>query len=66
MGCNFEIKYKAGLENQVTDALSRRFHFPVISTTERGELEDEVVADVKLNAIMQRLVCGAERVAGFS
>jgi len=69
MGYNFEIKYKAGLENRVADALSRRFHFSaisVISIAEWGELEDEVMTDVKLNAIMQRLICGEEGAVGFS
>lgn len=40
MGLDFEIHYKPGQDNRVTDALSRRMTYAALSTVQFEELED--------------------------
>jgi len=40
IGYDFDIKYRAGRENQVGDALSRKIQFLAITTVTTTELED--------------------------
>jgi len=68
LGYNFEIKYKASSDNRVADALSRKFHYSSISfsiAAEWADIETEVLEDVKLKNIMQKLLFGEEVAAGF-
>lgn len=55
MGYDFEIKYKPGKENGVTDALSRKREFLAITTVHCevwDGLEEEVLADERLKTVL--------------
>ena len=68
LGYDFEIKYKPGRENRVADALSRKFQFAAISTVQFQDwvgLEEEVMADDKLKAIIQDLLQNGNSQPGY-
>jgi len=63
LGFDFEIRYKAGRENSVVDALSKRFSLTEIWTvTFHGweGLEEEIQQDPKLKMILQDLLQGKD------
>ena len=68
LGFDFEIRYKAGRENSVVDALSRPFSLAAISAvTFYGweGLEEEIQQDPKLKMILQYLLQGKDEWNGF-
>lgn len=67
LGFDFEIKNKAGLENRVADALSRKLQYSAISSVSFGdwaELE-EVQANTRLRGIIQDSLQGSADHPGF-
>ena len=68
LGFDFEIKYKAGNENRVADALSRKLQYSAISAvtfTEWSDLEAEIQANASLWGIIQDLLQGIDTHPGF-
>ena len=68
MGFDFEIKYKAGNENRVANALSRKMKYSAISSVtfcDWTDLEDEIQANDRLRRIFHDLLRDAPSYPGF-